>query len=36
MIAVAERYRVDRVATIDHRHSRAIKPKHVHALTLLP
>jgi predicted nucleic acid-binding protein len=36
VIAVAERYGVDRVATLDHRHIRAIRPKHVSALTLLP
>lgn len=36
VIAVAERYEVDRVATLDHRHFRAIKPTHVPALTLLP
>lgn len=36
VIAVAERYEVDRIATLDHRHFRAIKPKHVSALTLLP
>lgn len=36
VVAIAERYSVDRVATLDHRHFRAIKPKHVPALTLLP
>jgi predicted nucleic acid-binding protein len=36
VIAVAERYEVDRIATLDHRHFRAIKSKHVPALTLLP
>lgn len=36
VIAVAERYGVDRVATLDHRHFRAIRAKHVSALTLLP
>lgn len=36
VIAVAERYEVDRIATLDHRHFRAVKPYHVSALTLLP
>ncbi|WP_282697546.1 PIN domain-containing protein [Streptomyces sp. CC208A] len=36
VIAVAERHEVDRIATLDHRHFRAVKPKHVPALTLLP
>lgn len=36
VIAVAERYGVTRVATLDHRHFRAIRPVHAPALTLLP
>ena len=36
VIAVAERLRVTEVATIDHRHFRAIRPAHVPAFTLLP
>lgn len=36
VIAVAERYEVDRIATLDHRHFRAVKPNHVSALALLP
>jgi predicted nucleic acid-binding protein len=36
VVAVAERYGVDRVATFDHRNFRAIRPEHVPTLTLLP
>jgi len=36
VIAVAERLDLRHVATLDHRHFRAIKPKHTDALTLLP
>ncbi|WP_211265622.1 PIN domain-containing protein [Actinacidiphila oryziradicis] len=36
VIAVAERFRVDRVATLDRRHFSVVKPSHVPALTLLP
>lgn len=36
VIAVAERYRTDRVATIDHRHFTVVKPRGGSALTLLP
>jgi hypothetical protein len=36
VLAIAERYGVDRIATLDHRHFRAIKPQHVTALNLLP
>ena len=36
VIAVAERLKVTSVATLDHRHFRAIVPDHVPALTLLP
>jgi hypothetical protein len=34
--AVAERFGVDRVATLDRRHFSVVKPAHVPALTLLP
>jgi predicted nucleic acid-binding protein len=36
VIAVAERFGVDRVATLDRRHFSVVKPLHVPALTLLP
>lgn len=36
VIAVAERFGVDRVATLDRRHFSLVKPAHVPALTLLP
>ncbi|MGW7658467.1 type II toxin-antitoxin system VapC family toxin [Streptomyces asiaticus] len=36
VIALAERLKAPSVATLDHRHFRAIKPLHVPALTLLP
>lgn len=36
VIAVAERFQTDRVATIDHRHFTVVKPNHVSGLTLLP
>lgn len=36
VVAVAERFDVDRVATLDRRHFRAVKPSHTVALTLLP
>ncbi len=35
VIAVAERYGVERVATIDRRHFSAVRPRHRAALTLL-
>jgi predicted nucleic acid-binding protein len=35
VVAVAERLGVTEIATLDHRHFRAIKPRHVSALTLL-
>jgi hypothetical protein len=35
-IAVAERFGVGRVATLDRRHFSVVKPVHVPALTLLP
>lgn len=36
VIAVAERFGADRVATLDRRHFSVVKPAHVPALTLLP
>ncbi|MFG3048311.1 type II toxin-antitoxin system VapC family toxin [Streptomyces sp. NPDC048241] len=36
VIAVAERFGVDRVATLDRRHFSVVKAAHVPALTLLP
>ena len=36
VIALAERLRAERVATLDHRHVRVVRPEHVAALTLLP
>jgi predicted nucleic acid-binding protein len=36
VVAVAERMRATRIATIDHRHFRAIRPKHLPAFELLP
>ncbi|GAB3243135.1 type II toxin-antitoxin system VapC family toxin [Kineosporia babensis] len=36
VIAVAERLGVTRVATVDHRHFRAVRPTHCAALELLP
>lgn len=36
VIALAERLGTTEVATLDHRHFRAIKPRHCQALTLLP
>lgn len=36
VVAVAERLRVAEVATLDHRHFRAVRPRHVPAFTLLP
>jgi len=36
VIAVAERFGVARVATLDRRHFSVVKPTHVPALTLLP
>jgi predicted nucleic acid-binding protein len=36
VIAAAERLKVTDIATLDHRHFRAIVPDHVAALTLLP
>jgi len=36
VIAVAERYKADRIAKIDRRHFSVVRPRHVGALTLLP
>ncbi|MGI8647202.1 MAG: VapC toxin family PIN domain ribonuclease [Acidimicrobiales bacterium] len=36
IIAVAERLNISTVATLDHRHFRAVRPNHVEAFTLLP
>lgn len=36
VVAVAERFGLERVATLDRRHFSAVRPRHVPALTLLP
>lgn len=36
VIAVAERLHIAEIATLDHRHFRAVRPQHVDAFTLLP
>jgi uncharacterized protein len=36
VIALTERLGVSEVATLDHRHFRVVRPRHVRALTLLP
>jgi uncharacterized protein len=36
VIALAERLDITEVATLDLRHFRVVRPRHVHALTLLP
>ena len=36
LIAVAERLRLDTIATLDQRHFRAVRPKHVKAFKLVP
>ncbi len=36
LIALAERHRAERIATLDHRHFRVVRPEHVDAFTLLP
>lgn len=36
VIAVAERLQVTRIATLDHRHFRAVRPAHCDAFELLP
>jgi len=36
IIAVAERLGLDTIATLDHRHFRAVRPKHVDAFKIVP
>jgi predicted nucleic acid-binding protein len=36
VIAIAERFGLDEVATLDHRHFTVVRPIHVESLTLLP
>jgi predicted nucleic acid-binding protein len=36
VVAVAERLRVGRVATLDHRHFRVVRPQHLDAFKLVP
>lgn len=36
VLAVAERLHITELATLDHRHFRAVRPRHTDALTLLP
>ena len=36
VVTLAERLGVQRVATLDHRHFRVVRPNHVEALTLVP
>lgn len=36
VIAVAERFRIGEIATLDHRHFNVVRPSHVNAFTLLP
>jgi len=36
VIALTERLGLAEVATLDHRHFAAVRPKHVNAFTLLP
>jgi predicted nucleic acid-binding protein len=36
VIALAERHRVERIATLDHRHFRVVRPTHRPAFTLVP
>lgn len=36
VVAVAERLRIPEVATLDHRHFRAVRPRHAPAFALLP
>jgi len=36
VVALSERLGLTEVATLDHRHFHAIRPRHCHALTLLP
>ena len=36
VIALAERLSITEIATLDHRHFRVVRPRHVEPLTLLP
>jgi uncharacterized protein len=36
VIALAERRRLDTIATLDHRHFATVKPRHIDAVTLVP
>ena len=36
IIALAERLDVEEIATLDHRHFRVVRPRHIEVLTLLP
>ena len=36
VIAIAEQLGITEIATLDHRHFRAVRPRHTKALTLLP
>ncbi len=36
VIALAERLKVSEIATLDHRHFRVVRPRHIQAFTLLP
>jgi predicted nucleic acid-binding protein len=36
LVAIAERLRIDRIATLDRRHFTVVRPTHVTAFTLLP
>jgi len=36
VIALAERYAVDTIATLDHRHFSGVRPSHIAAFTLVP
>jgi len=36
LIALAERYRAERIATLNHRHFAVVRPTHTDAFTLLP
>ncbi len=36
VIAIAERLKLEEVATVDRRHFRVVRPRHIRAFTLLP
>lgn len=36
LLALAERHRVEQIATLDHRHFRVVRPDHIDAFTLVP